>query len=101
MDVQRASAGTGRIPEHILAIAPAWAPEVACDIRQPLESKSRLRQLISCKYRCDLIQPSIRALAMEEFKIDLTQNEENAVCYEVHTEAAGTGNVESHFLCFV
>ncbi|CAK0783621.1 hypothetical protein CVIRNUC_006820 [Coccomyxa viridis] len=25
---------------------------------------------------------------MEEFKIDLTQNEENAVCYEVHTEAA-------------
>ena len=38
---------------------------------------------------------------MEEFKIDLTQNEENAVCYEVHTEAAGTGIVASYFLCFV
>ena len=34
---------------------------------------------------------------MEEFKIDLTQTEENAVCYEVHTEAAGTGIVELIF----
>ena len=38
---------------------------------------------------------------MEEFKIDLAQNEENAVHYEVYTEATGTGSVKTCFLCFV
>ena len=36
---------------------------------------------------------------MEDLKIDLAQNEENAVCYEVYTEATGTGIGELLFLC--
>ena len=37
---------------------------------------------------------------MEDFKIDLGQNEENAVCYEVYTEAAGTGTCDCCNLSF-
>ena len=50
---------TATFLKHLLAIAPAWAPELACEIRQPLGSKSRLRQLIICKHLRGLFWPSI------------------------------------------
>ena len=35
---------------------------------------------------------------MEDFKVDLGQDEENAVSYEVYTDASGTGNLHTCFL---